>query len=114
MSENMMSEIKCCSCGANINIDFENLISFCPYCGAKLIVDLKLVQDVLKEREKTKQIQIQAEQMTAQKKMEYDVELRKLEIEREESKQSDNVRIKILIGSSIFMILMYLLLYFLY
>lgn len=55
MSENnYLYTMDCQKCGASINLDLDNLISFCPYCGSKLMVDPVAFRDVLVEKEMTK------------------------------------------------------------
>lgn len=56
MSKIKATSIKCENCKAEVNLDFDNLIGFCPYCGAKLVLDLEEdLGSVLIEKEKTKQ-----------------------------------------------------------
>ena len=53
-----MSDIKiitCQNCGGNIKLDFDDLISYCPYCSAAITLDMSQVKDIFLEREKTKQ-----------------------------------------------------------
>lgn len=52
----MIRPIKCEACGGNINLDFDNLISYCPYCGASLMIESSIIKDILIEKEKTKQV----------------------------------------------------------
>ena len=88
MYENLLTELKCNSCGATVDIDFDNLISFCPYCGAKLMIDVPSIQELLIEKEKTKQIKIQTEQISTQKKMDYDAKLRTIKYHEKLSSQT--------------------------
>ena len=106
MTKNLVTGLKCNYCGTNVDIDFDNLISFCPYCGAKLMMDVPSIQALLIEKEKTKQIQIQAEQTTAQKKMEYDAEYQDYDriIENSKNESSSILRANIILG--IFIILL--------
>lgn len=50
--------MECPGCKANLEIDYENLISFCPYCGKKLIYNPNGISYILTEREKTKRADI--------------------------------------------------------
>ncbi len=66
-------ELKCNNCGANIELDLENLQAYCPYCGQKLMLEVSSLDQVLKEREKTKQAMVkvlQAKEKTKQKNIE--------------------------------------------
>ena len=45
-------KLKCDSCCAELDIDVDKLQAYCPYCGAKLLLDLERIEEVLKEREK--------------------------------------------------------------
>lgn len=47
-------DTKCQNCGADIDLNLDNLIGFCPYCGTKLLVDPIAFKEVLIEKEKTK------------------------------------------------------------
>ncbi len=49
----------CGKCGANLELDLEHLITFCPYCGTKLLIDIDLVEKFYAEREKTKREELQ-------------------------------------------------------
>ena len=50
--------LECPGCKANLELDPENLIAYCPYCGKKLLFDLNQVEEILYQKEKTKQIKI--------------------------------------------------------
>ena len=52
----MIKIIRCTSCDSNIKIDLDNLISYCPYCGSTLMLDVETIQELLIEKERTKQI----------------------------------------------------------
>ena len=45
-----------------MELDIDNLISFCPYCGGKLLVDPVAFRDVLVEKERTKRVEMEYEQ----------------------------------------------------
>lgn len=47
--------LKCQNCGADLNIDMNNFIAYCPYCGQKLLFDVDQIGNILFEKEKTKQ-----------------------------------------------------------
>lgn len=55
-------ELNCPNCSGSLELDIDHLISFCPYCGAKLLFDAELVKTILLERERTKQEQEKTEQ----------------------------------------------------
>lgn len=57
-------QMKCENCGAQLNLDLDNIQAFCPYCGTKLMIDSDTLSKVLKEREKTKQIEVKEQEMT--------------------------------------------------
>lgn len=56
-----LKQMTCQNCGGTIELDFDHLISYCPYCGSKLMIDIANIDEVLKEREKTKRIRIKNE-----------------------------------------------------
>ena len=51
-----IKSIKCASCGGNVQLDLDDLISYCPYCGTALMVDMSFLNEVLLEKERTKQM----------------------------------------------------------
>lgn len=55
-------QMKCPSCGADLEIDSDGITKFCPYCGTKLMFDADTLSALLVEREKT----AQARERTAQ------------------------------------------------
>ena len=57
-------QLKCLDCGAQLNLDLENIQAFCPYCGAKLMIDSVTLAKLLSEREKTKQVEIKEQEIT--------------------------------------------------
>ncbi len=83
-----MHGIKCEDCGASIEMNYDKMIAFCPYCGNKLMLDINQVQELLKEKERTKQIEIQA-----------NVHNRRAELDYE--KAHDNTRTRLIITLSI-------------
>lgn len=44
----------CQDCGAHLDIDLEYAMKFCPYCGAKILLDPELVAAAIHEQGKTK------------------------------------------------------------
>ncbi|WP_135358354.1 TFIIB-type zinc ribbon-containing protein [Lactimicrobium massiliense] len=48
---------KCPNCGADLTVDLDNLQLYCQYCGAKLMIDVDNIDDLLIEKEHTKQEQ---------------------------------------------------------
>ena len=45
--------MKCQNCGANLDIDLDHMMAFCPYCGEKILIDIDQLSSVLVEKEKT-------------------------------------------------------------
>ena len=70
--------MECPGCKANLEIDQDNLIAFCPYCGKKLLYDSNGMSYVLTEREKTKRASIN-----------HDFELEKIKTEHEEKRKDE-------------------------
>lgn len=50
-----IKSIRCGSCGGTVKLDYNNLVSYCPYCGGALSMDMSAVRDILVEKEKTSQ-----------------------------------------------------------
>jgi len=49
--------MKCKNCGAQLNLNLDNLAVYCPHCGNKLMLDVSEIQDLLREKEITKRHQ---------------------------------------------------------
>ena len=86
MKNEYVHDMKCQNCGADIHLDLDNLIAFCPYCGAKLLVDPIAFKEVLVEKERTKRVA-----------MKYDHE--KEVYAASEKRNKKIVKLKIVIGS---------------
>lgn len=56
-----MLSTTCSKCGAIMEINLEHIQVYCPYCGNKLSIDLDKLNDVLIEKEKTRQKEIEKE-----------------------------------------------------
>jgi len=78
--------MECPSCKANLELDIDNLIAYCPYCGKKLLFDLDQMQNIIAEKEKTKQI-----------KLIQDHQLEKLKLQKEIDKNDSRETIAILL-----------------
>ncbi|MBQ6343594.1 MAG: zinc ribbon domain-containing protein [Anaerolineaceae bacterium] len=75
--ETKLIHMKCQNCGANLDIDLDHLTAFCPYCGEKLMIDVEKLGDVLIEKEKTKQ-----------KEMEFNNKIQYEEVVNEEKRKN--------------------------
>lgn len=64
-------DLKCKNCGADLKLDSENIQAFCQYCGSKLLIDMDKLSEVLKEKEKTKQVIEKEQHITKRKEMDY-------------------------------------------
>ena len=60
--------IKCSNCGATVDMDFDNMFTYCPYCQAKLMIDIENMEKIIAEREATKR----AQEETKQKEIEFE------------------------------------------
>ena len=64
-------DLKCKHCGASLKLDPDNIQAFCQYCGNKLLIDMDKLSEVLKEKEKTKQVIEKEQHITKRKEMDY-------------------------------------------
>lgn len=71
-----MVRLKCQNCGSSLDLDMDNLMAYCPYCGQKLLFDVDQIGNILLEKEKTKQ-----------KVIDRDIETKRIE---NEQKKIDN------------------------
>ena len=69
-----MKSIKCDNCNASIEVNYEKLLGFCPYCGTQLHFDINQVEDILKERERTKQVELRETGLTKRARYENEKE----------------------------------------
>ena len=53
--------VNCPNCGSSVNLDMENPQQFCSRCGSKLLLDIETIQELMIEKEKTKQIEIRTD-----------------------------------------------------
>ena len=52
-------EYKCKNCGANLQLDLDNLHGFCQHCGSAVLIESSMLSQLIMEREKTKQMKMQ-------------------------------------------------------
>lgn len=69
-----------------LDLDLDNLIAYCPYCGNKILIDVEQLVELLTEREKTKQ---QAQEQR------YLLEKAKLEAEQRVRSEKKEARLKV-------------------
>ena len=68
-------KLKCSNCNAPLEVDIDNLVAYCPYCGQKLLFDLEQMERVLAEKEQTKRAKERtkrAQEATKRTQIEYD------------------------------------------
>lgn len=94
-------ELTCFKCGGSLNLDLDNMQSFCPYCGEKLMIETNQLSKILSEKEKTKRLQ-----------MELDKEERN-EIRKHQETKWENMMIVGVFGFIVFMSLVAALVLFL-
>ena len=80
-------ELKCNNCGADLKLELENMQTFCQYCGSKLLIDMDNLSEVLKEKEKTKQVIGKEEHITKRKEMDYNYKMKRKEMDHDSFKQ---------------------------
>lgn len=69
-------ELTCQNCHAQLEMDLDKMLVYCPYCGKKLGVEIDDLSKVLLEREKTNRDKV---------KREYDIQEKKLDFEQKET-----------------------------
>ncbi|MBR2523183.1 MAG: zinc ribbon domain-containing protein [Clostridiales bacterium] len=60
----------CPNCGANIDIDLDHIAKYCDQCGSKVMIDVEAFQELLVEKERTKQEAIRSTESTKKQKIE--------------------------------------------
>ncbi len=71
-----LKPIKCANCGAQLEIDLDNIITFCPYCGSKLMIETDQLGRIISEKEETKRQFIHETHKTIRSKNKLDYEER--------------------------------------
>lgn len=56
-----MFEYKCKNCGANLQLDLDNLQGYCQHCGNAVMIESATLSQLMMEREKTRQIKMHHE-----------------------------------------------------
>lgn len=87
-----MVRLKCQNCGSSLDLDMDNLMAYCPYCGQKLLFDVDQIGNILLEKEKTKQ-----------KVIDRDIESKR--IENEQKRNEDKSENMIIIACFIVLVL---------
>jgi DNA-directed RNA polymerase subunit RPC12/RpoP len=65
-----MTTLKCQNCGGTVELNSELPVAFCPYCGAKSLIDEKSLSQVYAEKEKTKRVSIHETEKTKREELE--------------------------------------------
>jgi len=81
------NSINCPNCGSPISLDIDHLSKFCNQCGSKIMLDVDTIQQLLIEKEKTKQVE--AKEKTKK---------RKAELANEKEKEEEKTTRIIVIG----------------
>ena len=100
-------KITCSNCNEEFDFDLDDMQSFCPHCGRKLLFDCEQIKTILSKKDKSTYYQekIKLEQEQTKRTQ--------LEFEHEERKhESDNqTRLNILLGCAVFIVLTIYLLF---
>ena len=49
-----MINLTCTNCGASLDVDLDNMIVYCPFCGQKLMIDADQLSNIIEQKELTK------------------------------------------------------------
>lgn len=80
----------CPGCNAQMEVDEDKLLAYCPYCGKKLQMDFPHADRVFVEKEKTKRAKERTERMKIER--EYEERARQQEYERNVRQTRENNR----------------------
>lgn len=86
-------KLVCPSCSAEMEVDEEKLLLYCPYCGKKLQMDFPHIDEVFKEKEKTKR----SKERTERVRMEHEYRERTRQQEYEQARENEKAGWKVLI-----------------
>lgn len=97
--------IQCPNCGANVDLDFDDLQKYCEKCGTKLVIDMENLEAILIAREKTKQVAMVEET----KRMKIRAEEKKKQEQEKNRKKEIKTVIYLLVGWIVVMLVFGLL-----
>lgn len=106
-------DLKCKNCGANLKLNPEKLQAFCQYCGNELLIDMNTLSEVLKEKEKTKQVIEKEKEKTKQiiEKEQYITQRKKMDYKYKKYKENSDLRyflvIVAILGAPIWLSILY-------
>lgn len=89
--------LQCENCGSSLELNFDHLMAFCPYCGNKLLIDVSQLGSIVAAKEKTKREEQKTErerERTLQQKLQHEYNLERIRIEAETQKQLEQERAK--------------------
>ncbi len=95
-------KLNCQNCDGKLDIDIDNMIAYCPYCGQKLLFDVEQMNTVFAEREKTKRAQEKTKREQEKTKR---IELENDYKERKEKRDTKTAFIGLIGGAVFFAIL---------
>ena len=78
----------CPGCNAQMEVDEDKLLMYCPYCGKKLQMDIPHADRVFVEKEKTKRTKERTERVKMER--EYEEKAKQREYEREVERTREN------------------------
>ena len=88
----------CPNCGAPTDLDIDNPQEFCSRCGSKLMLDLETVQELMIEKEKTRQVEIRESTKMEKQRL-------KNESEKEEREHKEKINKRRFIFASVWTVL---------
>lgn len=92
-----MEVLKCNNCDAVLDVDFDNMIAFCPYCGNKLMFDIAEVRQILetriKEEQETARVKIKEEETTARKRIKAEEAAKRTQLQLDAEKQKAQIKL---------------------
>ena len=66
-----MINLTCTNCGASLDVDLDNMMVHCPFCGQKLMIDADQLSDIIEQKELTKRKDLEYKHEKDMKEMEY-------------------------------------------
>ncbi len=54
----IFNNLICQNCGSSLDLDLDNITTYCPHCGHKLLIETDQLADIIAHKERTKQVQI--------------------------------------------------------
>lgn len=111
--------LTCVNCGAGLEFIEDRFMTYCPYCGHKVLIDIDVLGEILSRKEATRKAaeytrREELKNERSRQRQEYELKKRQMENEAEERREKQKWlrEVVLWIGIGAFLLINYLLLLF--